>query len=223
MVSLRHETRATPCPRRTRSQPGPHHRLQQHRPFHHAHSGTHHLQAGHLAGESQPLLLRHARDEGHSIPAGRGERIDSITWGFGSGQWGFRSIRIDRSGIVTTVDRGGHEQDVDDYRQQRYHVPPTAAIALLESPTLRRCLRLRPYYAAVGINDGGQDFLHIDSDQHTRRFWFNNHSPPALQHLGKELEAWLQQVPATRTGRPQRVSAFQVSRDYRISESLRGL
>lgn len=174
-------------------------------------------------GHQSPFFSGELQTKGAAIPAKPGERIDSLTWGFGSGQWGFCSVRIDRTGAVTTVDRHGHEQDPDDYRLQRYRVAPADATALLEGRTLHRCLSLRPYYSAVDISDGSQDFLRIDSDRHVRRFWFSNYSPPALQSLGKELEAWLHRVPATRTARPQRTSAFQVSRDSGISEWLRKL
>ena len=106
---------------------------------------------------------------GTAIPKAPGEHIEAMTFGFGSGRLGYRSVRIDRAGELTVVDRGG-ENEWQWYKRQRYRVPPQQAATLLDGKKLERCMGLRPYYAAVDMHDGGQDFLRIDSNQRVRTF-----------------------------------------------------
>jgi hypothetical protein len=152
-----------------------------------------------------------ASAKGAVIPWQRDERADSFIFEFGSGMRGFDSLRLDRAGNLTVV-----ASDVDPewprYHRQHYRVPATQTAALLDHVILHRCAALRPHYTA-GVNDGSQCYLHIDSNQRVRRFYFDNYNPTTLKKFCITLDAWLQKTESTRVGRRQHDDGFQMHKE----------
>lgn len=117
------------------------------------------------------------------LPVKHSKPLNGVSIGFGSGQAGFESISVSADGVVDVIQHTSTYSIT--YRYLRTNIGEAQAQAFLKHSSCESAASLYQSYS-VGISDGVQGFICIESEQAKGFTYLNNYFPHGFEMLWKQ-------------------------------------